>query len=223
MSIRPGTRLGPYEIDAPLGAGGMGEVYAARDTRLDRSVAIKVLSPELAADPESRSRFNREARAVAALNHPNICTIHDVGEWDGLPFFAMELIEGQTLDRRIAGHPLPVADALDYALQICAGLEAAHARGIVHRDIKPSNLFIATGGRVKIADFGLALTRQHTPTSSAETAPPPDALTAPGTAMGTAAYMSPEQARGEPTDARTDVFSLGAVLFEMLTGVAAFR
>ena len=220
MSLAAGSKLGPYEILARIGAGGMGEVYKARDSRLGRYVAIKT---SLGGFGE---RFDREARAIAALNHPNICTIHDVGEQDGVRYIAMELLEGRTLQERIGGHPLAPADAIEIALQTAAGLETAHAKGIVHRDIKPANIFLTTDGRVKIMDFGLAkfapdslpLDSQSETISLGEAA-----LTMPGTAVCTVVYMSPEQARGEALDARSDIFSLGAVLFEMLTGVRAFR
>ena len=220
MRLAAGEKLGPYEILARIGAGGMGEVYKAYDARLGRYVAIKT---SLGGFGE---RFDREARAIAALNHPNICTIHDVGEQDGIRYIAMELLEGQTLQERIGRHPMAPADAIEIALQAAAGLEAAHLKGIVHRDIKPGNIFLTSDGQVKIMDFGLAkFTPESIPMDSqADTFALSDiALTMPGTALGTVVYMSPEQARGEPLDARTDIFSFGAVLFEMLTGVRAFR
>ena len=220
MPLSPGYQLGPYEILAALGAGGMGEVYEARDSRLGRRVAVKTALGGFG------DRFEQEARTIAALNHPNICTIHDVGEQDGIRYIAMELLEGETLQKRIGGHPLAPADAVAIALRAAAGLEAAHAKGIVHRDIKPANLFLTTEGQVKIMDFGVA---KFTP-ESARANPQdetltlgPAALTQAGTAVGTVSYMSPEQARGERLDARSDIFSFGAVLFEMLTGVLAFR
>jgi serine/threonine protein kinase/tetratricopeptide (TPR) repeat protein len=220
MSLVPGSRLGPYEILAAIGAGGMGEVYEARDSRLGRRVAVKTALGGFG------ERFEREARAIAALNHPNICTIHDAGEQDGVRYIAMELLEGATLHQRIGGHPLAPADVVEIALLAAAGLEAAHAKGIIHRDIKPANIFLTGDGRVKIMDFGLARFTPETPPANSqnETATLSEAaLTMPGTAVGTVAYMSPEQARGEPLDARSDIFSFGAVLFEMLTGVRAFR
>jgi non-specific serine/threonine protein kinase len=220
MSLLPGSRLGPYEILAAIGAGGMGEVYEARDSRLGRRVAVKTALGGFG------ERFEREARAIAALNHPNICTIHDVGEQDGIRYIAMELLEGATLHERIGGHPLAPAEVVDIALLAAAGLEAAHAKGIVHRDIKPANIFLTGDGQAKIMDFGLARFTPETPPANSqnETATLGEAaLTMPGTAVGTVAYMSPEQARGEPLDARSDIFSFGAVLFEMLTGVRAFR
>jgi serine/threonine-protein kinase len=220
MSLVAGSKLGPYEILAAIGAGGMGEVYKARDSRLGRHVAIKTALGGFG------ERFDQEARTIAALNHPSICTIHDVGEQDGVRYIAMELLEGATLQERIGGHPMAPADAVEIALLAAAGLETAHAKGIVHRDIKPANIFLTSDGQVKIMDFGLAkfTARSAAANSHDETVTLGEAaLTTPGTAVGTAAYMSPEQARGEPLDARSDIFSFGAVLFEMLTGVRAFR
>ena len=225
MPLPPGTRLGFYEILVPLGSGGMGEVYRARDTKLDREVAIKVLPEALVRDADRLARFEREAKALAALSHPNICTIHDVGEDRGIPYIAMELLEGRTLQERIGGRPMAPQDAVEVALQVAAGLEAAHSKGIVHRDIKPANIFLTIHGHAKIMDFGLVKFADST------RADPGDgtltltelALTLPGTALGTVAYMSPEQARGEPLDARSDIFSLGSVLYEMVTGVRPFR
>jgi TolB-like protein/tRNA A-37 threonylcarbamoyl transferase component Bud32/Tfp pilus assembly protein PilF len=220
MSLCPGSKLGPYEILAAIGAGGMGEVYRARDSRLGRHVAIKTALGGFG------ERFEQEARTIAALNHPNICTIHDVGEQEGIRYIAMELLEGGTLQERIGGHPLAPADAVEIALLAAAGLEAAHAKGIVHRDIKPANIFLTSDGQVKIMDFGLAkFTCESPPANSQDetVALGGAALTMAGGTVGTVAYMSPEQARGEPLDARSDIFSFGAVLFEMLTGVRAFR
>jgi serine/threonine protein kinase/tetratricopeptide (TPR) repeat protein len=208
-----------------LGAGGMGEVYKARDSRLGRHVAIKIALSKTAPGGFGE-RFEHEARAIAALNHPNICTIHDVGEQDGIRYIAMELLEGRTLQERIGGHPLAPADAVEVSLLAAAGLETAHAKGIVHRDIKPANIFLTSDGQVKIMDFGLAkFTPESAPAHSQDEtiALQEAALTTPGMAVGTVAYMSPEQARGEALDARSDIFSFGAVLFEMLTGVRAFR
>jgi len=223
MPLAPGTRFGPYEIVAPVGAGGMGEVYRARDTRLDRDVAIKVLPERLAADPAALSRFEREAKAVAALSHPNILAIHDVGVEAGMAYSVTELLEGETLRERIGGTPLPVRKALDFALQIARGLAAAHDKGIVHRDLKPDNLFVTEDGRVKILDFGLA--KVATPEDGSPLTQLPTVVegTLPGTVMGTLGYMSPEQVRGIAVDHRTDIFAFGAILYEMLSGQRAFR
>jgi Tol biopolymer transport system component len=223
MTLAPGTRLGPYEILAPLGAGGMGEVFRARDTRLGREVAVKVLPEEVAKSPERRARFEREARAVAALSDAGILALYDVS-LDGDPAFVVtELLEGETLRERLAEGPLPVRKATGYAIQTARGLAAAHAKGIVHRDLKPENLFLVRDGQLKILDFGLArqdaATGGATDTRSPTLAPPTDA----GTVLGTVGYMSPEQVRGETADARSDIFSLGAVLYEMLSGRRAFQ
>ena len=215
MALTAGTRLGHFEVRAPLGAGGMGEVYRARDLDLHRDVALKVLPDTFAADPQRLARFAREARAAAALNHPNILTVYEVGTGDP-PFVASELLIGQTL-RGLLGRPLPLARAVDYATQIAEGLAAAHATGIVHRDIKPENLFVTDDGRVKILDFGIATRSIEPQASLAEST-----LTARGAMLGTPAYMAPEQVRGEPVDARTDIFAFGAVLYEMVTGQRAF-
>jgi serine/threonine protein kinase/tetratricopeptide (TPR) repeat protein len=216
------TRLGPYEIVGPLGAGGMGEVYRARDPRLGREVAVKVLPEPFAQDPERRARFEREARAVAALSHPNILAIHDYGTHGAVTYAVMELLEGQTLRGRLAQGPLPWREAAEVGAAVADGLAAAHAKGIVHRDLKPENLFLTADGRVKILDFGLARVDRE-PTEQQETGPYPPAQTAPGTVMGTIGYMSPEQVRGLPVDARSDVFSLGCVLYEMLAGRRPFQ
>ncbi len=220
MSVAPGSRLGPYEVLAPLGAGGMGEVYRARDGRLGREVAIKVLPAELAGDAERLERFEREARAAAALNHPNILAVHDLGTHEGAPFLVCELLEGETLrDRLRAGRPAPAA-ALGWALQLARGIAAAHARGVVHRDLKPENLFLTRDGHLKILDFGLA--KVSAPATVAATAPTV-AGTLAGTLLGTAGYMAPEQARGLPADARSDIFAFGAVVYELLAGESAFQ
>ena len=222
MSLAGGTRLGPYEILSPLGAGGMGEVYRARDTRLRREVAVKVLPETFSADANRLLRFEQEARAASALNHPNILTIHDVGEQDGIPYVVSELLEGDTLRQQLAAGPLPVRKASDYAVQITQGLAAAHEKGIVHRDLKPENLFVTRDGRVKILDFGLARLSSDVSRGEATEAPTRTSVTEPGVVMGTAGYISPEQVRGEPADSRSDIFCLGAVLFEMLSGQRAF-
>jgi len=225
MALTPGTKLGPYEIQSPLGAGGMGEVYRARDLRLGRAIAIKVLPESLATDRERLRRFEREAKAVAALNHPNIVSVHDIGEQGGIHYIVTELLDGQTLREKLDQGPISSKRAIDYALQIAQGLAAAHEKGVVHRDLKPANLFVNADGRVKILDFGLA--KQNLPAAQADsdgvTLPPDATPTMPGMAMGTAGYMSPEQVRGEGVDHRTDIFSFGAVLYEMLCGRRAFQ
>ncbi|HTS35061.1 MAG TPA: protein kinase [Candidatus Solibacter sp.] len=222
MTLASGSKLGPYEIQSPIGAGGMGEVYRARDTRLGREVAIKVLPETLARDADRLRRFEQEARTIAALNHPNILGIHDIGTHDGAPFLVSELLEGQTLRETIAAGPLPVRRASEYALGIATGLAAAHDKGIVHRDLKPENVFITRDGRVKVLDFGLA--KLVLPEESHDTvATLPSPATLPGTVMGTVGYMSPEQVKGGATDARSDIFSFGAVLYEMITGKRAFK
>jgi Tol biopolymer transport system component len=222
MTLSSGSRLGPYEIVAPIGAGGMGEVYRARDVRLHREVAVKVLPGSFSQDPDRLRRFEQEARAASALNHPGILTIHDFGEHEGSPYVVSELLEGENLRERMSA-PLSVRKTLDYAAQIAHGLAAAHERGIVHRDLKPENLFVTKDGRVKILDFGLAkLTepeRPGLPTTEVSTRTPG---TEPGVVMGTLGYMSPEQVRGQPADHRSDIFSFGAVLYEMLSGKRAF-
>ncbi|HEU4786293.1 MAG TPA: protein kinase, partial [Gemmatimonadaceae bacterium] len=218
MTLAPGVTLGPYEITAPLGEGGMGEVYRARDTRLNRDVAVKVLPSSFAADEERLRRFAREARAAGALNHPNILVVFDVGTHDGAPYLVSELLEGQTLAERLERGRLPLSKAIAFARQIAVGLAAVHDKGITHRDIKPANLFVTTDGRVKILDFGLA--REDVATQATEMTGAQ--LTGTGIAIGTPAYMSPEQVRGQPTDARTDIFSFGVVLHEMLTGTRTF-
>jgi Tol biopolymer transport system component len=222
MKLSPGARLGPYVVSGPLGAGGMGEVYRARDTRLERDVAIKILPERLAADPAARRRFEREARAVAALSHPNILAIHDVGLEEGMPYSVTELLEGSTLRERLAGDGVPLRKALDWGLQVSQGLAAAHDRGIVHRDLKPENIFITADGRAKILDFGLAKGADADEEGPLTQAPTRGAATEPGTVLGTVGYMSPEQVRGKPLDARSDLFSFGAILYEMMSGRRAF-
>jgi dipeptidyl aminopeptidase/acylaminoacyl peptidase len=222
MSPASGTRLGRYEILSPLGSGGMGEVYRARDTRLDRDVAVKILPESVANDPERLARFDREAKAVAALSHPNILALHDAGTEGGVSFAVMELLEGETLRDRLMSGPLPPRRAIDIAVQIARGLAAAHARGLVHRDLKPENVFLVADGHVKILDFGLAKAADQT-TDSADTATQLPGVTDPGTVLGTAGYMAPEQVRGQAIDARADLFALGVVLYEMLSGRRAFQ
>ncbi len=222
MAIKSETRLGPYEIVSALGAGGMGEVYRARDPRLGREVAIKVLPAAWSVDASRLHRFEQEARAAAALNHPNILAVHDIGTQDGAPYIVSEVLEGSTLRERLRTGPLPIRKVTDYAQQIARGLAAAHDKGIVHRDLKPENIFITDDGRVKILDFGLAkLTR---PESVADGQTLTQTLASdPGTVLGTVGYMSPEQVRGNPADARSDLFSFGAILYEMLSGKRAFH
>src|SRR5713101_3927817 len=207
MVLTSGTKLGPYEIQSPLGAGGMGEVYRARDTRLGRDVAIKVLPPAFSRDQDRLRRFEQEARAAAALNHPNILAVHDIGTYQDSPYLVTELLEGETLGQRIQSRPVPARKATEYALQIVRGLIAAHDKGIVHRDLKPDNIFLTSDGRIKILDFGLAkLTLREGDFASAES-PTLASQTGTGVLLGTAAYMSPEQVRGKAADARSDLFS----------------
>jgi Tol biopolymer transport system component len=223
MPLAPGSRVGSYEVIAPIGRGGMGEVYRARDLRLHREVAIKALPEEFQRDGERLARFEREARMLAALNHSNVAAIHGLEEQSGARFLVMELVEGQTLDERLADGPLPLEEALDVCAQIARGLEAAHAAGIVHRDLKPSNVKIRPGGAVKVLDLGLARTVELSrPLDSSLSPTITTPATRDGVILGTAAYMSPEQARGKPVDARSDVFSFGCVLYECLTGRKAF-
>jgi serine/threonine protein kinase/Tol biopolymer transport system component len=225
MPLVPGSKLGPYEIVSPLGAGGMGEVYRAHDTRLGRDVALKILPQSFALDVERLHRFEQESRAVAAFNHPNILAIHDVGQHNGSPFLVSELLEGESLRAILDRGALPQRRAIDYGVQIAQGLAIAHAKEIVHRDLKPENLFLTKDGRVKILDFGLAKAIQKTasPSSDSQGATLTSAQTAAGVVMGTASYMAPEQVRGEAVDARTDIFAFGAVLYEMLSGHRTFR
>jgi len=221
--LRPGTHVGPYEVLSLLGEGGMGEVYRARDTRLGRDVGVKVLPAEFASDPERLRRFEQEARAVAALDHPNILAIHDVGSHEGAPFLVTELLEGESLRERLSGGAMPVRKAVETAVQIAQGLAAAHEKGIVHRDLKPANVFITKDGHVKLLDFGIA--KLVAPRSLGEPAQATTVVeaTEAGTTLGTVGYMAPEQVRGQSVDHRTDIFSFGCVLYEMLSGRSPFR
>src|SRR5713226_2397746 len=222
MAILPGKRLGPYEILSAIGAGGMGEVYRARDTRLDRIVAIKVLPAHLADEPERRERFEREARTIASLNHPHICVLHDIGRQDGIDFLVLEYLEGETLAQRLLKGPLPIEQVLQYAIEIADALDKAHRKGITHRDLKPGNIMLTKSGS-KLLDFGLAKLRQDAaPVVSLSKMSTADSLTAQGTILGTLHYMAPEQLEGKEVDGRTDIFAFGAVVYEMATGKKAF-
>src|SRR5688572_4813885 len=219
MALAVGVRCGPYEITAKIGAGGMGEVYRARDTKLDRDVALKILPEAFASDPERLARFEREAKTLAALNHPHIAQIHGVEESGGIRALVLEFVDGPTLADRIARGSIPVAEALTIARQIAEALAAAHEKGIIHRDLKPANVKIRSDGAVKVLDFGLARALERTSggTEDATASPTitsPAQMTGAGMILGTAAYMSPEQARGQPIDARTDIWAFGCVLFE---------
>ena len=226
MALSSGKRLGPYEIQSPLGAGGMGEVYRARDTRLDRTVAIKILPSHLSSNAEALQRFDREARAISSLNHPNVCQLYDVGSQDGTSFLVMEYLEGETLADRLSKGPLPIDQVLKCGIEICEGLEKAHRSGVIHRDLKPGNIMLTKSG-AKLMDFGLA--KPVTPASSASSgltqtvATPQHPLTMAGMVVGTFQYMAPEQLEGREADARCDIFALGAVLYEMVTGKRAFE
>src|SRR5271156_345666 len=223
MPLAPGSKLGPYEIGAHLGAGGMGEVYRARDTRLERTVAIKILPAQFSADPVRKQRFEREAKTISSLNHPHICTLHDVGSQDGVDYLVMECAEGEALAKRLEKGPLPLDQVLRMGMQIADALDKAHRSGIVHRDLKPGNIMLTPTG-AKLLDFGLA--KATAPLSSAATltaATRNSPVTEQGTIVGTFQYMSPEQIEGKELDGRSDIFSLGAVLYEMLTGKRAFE
>jgi serine/threonine protein kinase len=222
MVLKEGEKLGPYEIDGLLGAGGMGEVYRAKDSRLGRDVAVKVLPSRFAADAEARERFEREARTIAQISHPNICSIFDVGSHEGTGYLVMELLEGESLADRLAKGPLPLSQALRVGRDVCAALAAAHRKGIVHWDLKPANVMLTSSG-VKLLDFGLAKLRERVEAgelSQQQTSDSP--LTGAGSVLGTLGYMAPEQLEGKPADARTDLFALGSVLFEMVTGKRPF-
>ena len=228
MTLQAGTKLGPYEIQGAVGAGGMGEVYRARDTRLERTVAVKVLPESFASDPDRLRRFEQEARTVAALNHPNIMAVYDIGERQGTPYMVRELLDGETLREKMKDGPLGQRRAVEYASQIAEGLAAAHDKGVVHLDLKPENVFVGNDGRVKVLDFGLAKLQAHVANPAMGGAPGGDGATmgtqtSPGMVLGTAGYMSPEQVRGKEVDARTDIFAFGAILYEMLSGQRAFK
>jgi len=222
MPLAPGTMLGPYEIGAPLGAGGMGEVYRARDTRLDRTVAIKILPEEMSKDPARKQRFEREAKSISSLNHPHICVLHDVGHQDWIDYLVMECVEGETLSKRLEKGPLPLEQAMRYGAQLADALDKAHRSGVIHRDLKPGNVMLTSNG-AKLLDFGLA--KPSAPLLSEITLTrqiPASPVTQEGTIIGTFQYMSPEQVEGKELDARSDIFSLGAILYEMLSGRRAF-
>ena len=223
MALASGTKLGPYEVISPLGAGGMGEVYRARDTRLERDVAVKVLPTNLSSDPSLRQRMEREAKAVSKLSHPHICTLHDIGHQDGVDFLVMELVEGETLERRLTKGPLPPEQTIRFAAEIADALANAHKRGITHRDLKPSNIMLTESG-TKLMDFGLAKQSSTAPLEAAltEMSAEQAKVTAEGMIVGTFQYMAPEQLEGREADARTDIFALGEVIYEMATGKPAF-
>ena len=224
MPLSLGNKLGPYEILAPLGAGGMGEVYRARDTRLERTVAIKVLPSHLSADSIHKQRFEREAKTISHLNHPHICVLYDVGHQDGIDYLVMECVEGETLAKRLEKGPLPLEQVLKYGAQIADALDRAHRAGIIHRDLKPGNIILTQSG-AKLLDFGLARLIELPsvdPAGLSKLTTESDRLTEPGAILGTWQYMAPEQLEGKDADVRTDIFSLGAVIFEMGTGRPAF-
>ena len=218
MPLPAGSKLGPYEILAQIGAGGMGEVYRARDARLGRDVAVKIMPEEVSGDPQRAIRFEREARAASALNHPNIISVYDVGREGDTAYIVSELVDGESLRHAIAQGPLPARRVIEIATQMAEGLAAAHAAGIVHRDLKPENVMLTREGRVKILDFGLAWQALSSTGGHPETTPTQPAATNPGAVLGTAGYMSPEQVRGQVVDTRSDIFSAGVIVYEMLTG-----
>src|ERR1700740_240182 len=224
MAILSGKRLGPYEILSPIGAGGMGEVYRARDTRLERVVAVKILPDHLSDRAELRERFEREARTIASLNHPHICTLYDIGHQDGTDFLVMEYLEGETLAERLKKGPLPLGQVLQYAIEIADALDKAHRQGITHRDLKPGNIMLTKAG-AKLLDFGLAKLRQGAGSTKplSELPTEKDAITAQGAILGTLQYMAPEQLEGKEADARADIFAFGVVMYEMATGKKAFE
>jgi len=224
LSLNPGTRLGPYEILSLVGAGGMGEVYKSRDTRLDRTVAVKVLNPALAADAQFRDRFDREARTISQFDHPHVCALHDVGQHAGTAYLVMQYLEGETLADRLAKGPLPIGQALTTAIEIASALDRAHRAGIVHRDLKPGNIMLTRTG-AKLLDFGLAKSSSlaFVGGDASTLAPTTPNLTSRGSILGTFQYMAPEQIEGREADARSDIFALGAVLYEMVTGTRAFN
>ena len=222
MVLSPGRKLGPYEVVAPLGAGGMGEVYRARDARLERDVAVKILPQHLSSDPALKARFEREARSISALSHPHICHLYDIGSQDGTDYLVMELLEGQTLAQRLERGPLPVKQVLERGIEIAEALEKAHKNGIVHRDLKPGNIMLTKSG-AKLLDFGLAKpTGGMAAMTSASVNTMSKPLTAEGKIVGTYQYMAPEQVEGKDADSRTDIFAFGAVLYEMVSGKRAF-
>src|SRR6516165_2219184 len=220
--MTPGSTLGPYEIVSMLGAGGMGEVYRAKDTKLGRDVALKILPASFTNDPERVARFRREAQVLASLNHPHIAQIHGLEEVDGAQFLVLEFVDGESLEKRIARGPIPVDEALSIAKQIAEALEAAHEKGIIHRDLKPANIALTKDGQVKVLDFGLAKAAEATSgsfdTVTSPTITSPATMTGAGVILGTAAYMSPEQAKGKAADKRSDIWAFGCVLYEMLAG-----
>src|SRR5215471_11855508 len=223
MALTSGIKLGPYEVLSPLGAGGMGEVYRARDSRLGRDVAIKVLPAHFCSDPIRRQRFEREARTISSLNHPHICVLYDIGHQDGMDYLVMECVEGETLEKRLEKGPLPVEQVVKIGAEVADALGRAHRSGVVHRDLKPGNIMLTSTG-AKLLDFGLAKPAAALATAATLTASAKDsAVTQEGTIVGTFQYMSPEQVEGREVDGRSDIFSLGAVLYEMVTGRRAFE